>query len=112
MQRLNVPQAARAPDRGLAQRRLYESLYASQVHAQFERSDGDDKAPDRRAGPALARRPSALSRAEEPCSVAVFLDHLRSRCLLGRATNTCLVSARTLTSINVGSQAMVDMSRP
>ena len=53
----------RPPDRGLALLRPSGALYASQVLPQYERSAGADKAPDRRAGPALARRPSGLFRA-------------------------------------------------
>ena len=66
--RSNEAQAARAPGRGLAQQRLTEALYASQVLPQYERSSCVDKAPDRRAGPALARRPSGLFRALVRCS--------------------------------------------
>ena len=60
-------QAAPAPDRGLAQQRLSGALYASQILPQNERSAGVDKAPDRWAGPALARRPSGLFRAGVLC---------------------------------------------
>ena len=65
----------RPPDRGLALLRPSGALYASQVLPQYERSAGADKAPDRRAGPALARRPSGLFRALVLCSAEAGRAH-------------------------------------
>jgi len=53
-------QAARAPDRGLALQPSIDALYGGQIRMTLERRAYVDQAPDRGAGPALARRPAAL----------------------------------------------------
>jgi len=62
-------QAAPAPGRGPAQQQLVDSLYPGRPRTTSEQYASVYKAPDRRDGPALARRPAGLI-PREPCGRA------------------------------------------